>query len=67
MRGMLEQMGITPQEAAVRIFEQIAGGSFWVSTHPEMTQQAAQARALHLSGLELPQISAQASALLKAD
>jgi NAD(P)-dependent dehydrogenase (short-subunit alcohol dehydrogenase family) len=66
MRGMLEQMGITPLEAAQRIFKQLAAGEFWVSTHPEITQSMAQARADHLSGLTTPAMNAETLALLQA-
>lgn len=66
MRGMLEQMGITPLEAGARILEQIALGAFWVSTHPEITTGMAQARADHLSGLKTPALAAEAAALMEA-
>jgi len=59
MRGMLEKVGITPLEAAQRIFEQIAAGQFWVSTHPDITAHMAQNRADHLSGLKTPELAAE--------
>lgn len=59
MRGMLEKVGITPLEAAQRIFEQIAAGQFWVSTHPDITAHMAQNRANHLSGLNTPELAAE--------
>lgn len=65
MKTMLEQAGITPLEAAQRIFTQLAAGEFWVSTHPEITQHMAGRRAQHLSGLQRPLMAEEASALLK--
>jgi len=62
MRGMLEKVGITPLEAAQRIFEQIAAGQFWVSTHPDITAHMAQNRAHHLSGLKTPELAAEIAA-----
>jgi NAD(P)-dependent dehydrogenase (short-subunit alcohol dehydrogenase family) len=62
MRGMLEQVGITPLEAGTRILEQIATGQFWVSTHPDITAGMAQARAAHLSGLQDPALAAEIAA-----
>lgn len=37
MIDLLEANGMTAQAAAETIFEQLAKGQFWVSTHPEMT------------------------------
>jgi len=56
MNGMLEADGISGDEAARRILPQIAAGEFWVSTHPEMTQQFASQRAQYLSALAAPQM-----------
>lgn len=60
MHGMLEADGISGYEAARRILPQIADGQFWVSTHPEMTQQFAQQRAQYLSNLATPQMPLEA-------
>lgn len=65
MRGMLEQVGITPLEAGARILEQIAAGQFWVSTHPDITAGMAQGRAAHLSGLRNPVLAAEIAASVK--
>lgn len=65
MRGMLDKVGISAADAAQIIFAQIAGGKFWVSTHPEMTQSMARDRAMHLDGLTTPTIAAETMALLK--
>ncbi len=68
MHGMLQDGGISPREAASRIFAQIADGEFWVSTHPEMTAECARNRAAHLVGLQRPQVTPEMLAILgKAD
>lgn len=54
MRQFLEAHGITPVEAAKRIFSQIAAGEFWVSTHPEITRMMADGRVNHLTQLSKP-------------
>ena len=68
MHGMLRDGGISPREAASRIFTRIADGEFWVSTHPEMTAECARNRAAHLVGLQRPQVTPEMLAILgKAD
>jgi NAD(P)-dependent dehydrogenase (short-subunit alcohol dehydrogenase family) len=64
MKGMLSSQGMTPAEAAERIFEGIAARQFWVSTHPEMTRQMAQARAAYLAAQARPSMSADTLAIL---
>lgn len=64
MHGMLQDAGISPREAASRIFTQIADGEFWVSTHPEMTAEFARNRAAHLAGLQRPQVTPEVLAIL---
>ena len=59
MRTMLKSDGISGYEAAERILPQIAEGRFWVSTHPETTQEFASNRARHLSGLDDPALPAE--------
>ena len=54
MIELLEKNGMTPQAAAETIFEQLAQGQFWVSTHPEMTAMMAKQRADNLSSLAKP-------------
>ena len=57
MRQFLEAQGITPVEAAKRIFTQIAAGEFWVSTHPEITRMMADGRVRYLTGLNKPALN----------
>lgn len=54
MQEMLATQGISGYEAAQSILQQIAAGQFWVSTHPEITEQFARDRAAHLSSLATP-------------
>ncbi|MFU8765949.1 MAG: SDR family NAD(P)-dependent oxidoreductase [Haliea sp.] len=54
MRSMLKSEGIGGYAAAELILPQIAAGKFWVSTHPETTQEFANNRARHLSALADP-------------
>jgi len=56
MRNMLKSEGITGYQAAERILPQIAEGRFWVSTHPETTQEFAHNRARHLAELSNPSL-----------
>ena len=53
MKDMLAA-GMSPGEAAERILAGIAAGDFWVSTHPELTQQTARMRAEYLANLAVP-------------
>jgi len=53
MKDMLAD-GMEPAEAAERILAGIAGGDFWVSTHPELTLATARMRAEYLSTLARP-------------
>ncbi len=64
MRQMLKSEGISGDEAAARILPQIAGGQFWVSTHPETTREFAHNRARHLSGLCDPALPPEVLAAL---
>ena len=54
MIDLLEANGMTAQAAAETIFEQLAKGQFWVSTHPEMTAMMAKQRAANLASLATP-------------
>lgn len=54
MIDLLEANGMTAQTAAETIFEQLARGQFWVSTHPEMTAMMAKQRAANLTSLATP-------------
>lgn len=64
MQSMMSSNGITGEEAGKRILAQIAEGHFWVSTHPELTEQYARARAAHLSELAPPFLSEELKASL---
>jgi len=66
MRQFLEAYGISPLEAADRIFKQIAAGEFWVSTHPEITRAMADGRVQHLTGLNKPALNQDMLASLTA-
>lgn len=54
MRAMLERDGISPAEAAKRIFQQLHERVFWISTHPEITAHMAGERARYLMQLSNP-------------
>ncbi len=64
MRSMLAEQGMTGYEAAQTILPQIADGQFWVSTHPEITQQFATNRADHLANLRQPLLADELKASL---
>ncbi len=51
MIELLGENGMSAEQAAQTIFEQLAAGKFWVSTHPEMTVAMAQQRAAGLTSL----------------
>lgn len=59
MDHMLATVGMTPLEAGRIILEGIAARQFWVSTHPEMMAEMAQARAHHLANLTTPEMTEQ--------
>jgi hypothetical protein len=63
MRDMIGA-GPSGRQAADLILPQIAAGSFWVSTHPELTAQMAQQRAEHLAKQATPALTAATRALL---
>lgn len=54
MVDLLAANGMAPDVAAQTIFEQLARGEFWVSTHPDMLAMMAQQRATNLSSLATP-------------
>jgi NAD(P)-dependent dehydrogenase (short-subunit alcohol dehydrogenase family) len=64
MVGMLQQYGLTPLQAAEKIFAGLQAGEFWVSTHPELTAQMADARAQHLTERRPPVLTDEARAIL---
>ncbi|WP_157216413.1 SDR family NAD(P)-dependent oxidoreductase [Flavisphingomonas formosensis] len=55
MGEMLAQ-GLSPDEAADRIFAQLDEGRFWVSPHPEMLAEMADDRAAYLSARSAPEL-----------
>jgi len=65
MQAMLTSMGLTPVEAGEIILAGIASGSFWISTHPDITAHMAQARADYLRNLATPMLAEQARALVE--
>jgi len=65
MQEMLTSMGLTPVEAGEIILAGIASGSFWVSTHPDITAYMARARADYLGSLATPVLADQARALVE--
>ena len=56
MARMLEEDGMSAQDAARTIFRQLQDGEFWVSTQPEFTEFLARQRADNLSSLKTPGI-----------
>jgi NAD(P)-dependent dehydrogenase (short-subunit alcohol dehydrogenase family) len=66
-RRVMQQMvggGLSARQAAERILAGVAAGSFWVSTHPELTAQMAKARAEHLATQATPRLTPDARAML---
>lgn len=63
MRDMLAD-SMQPMEAARIIFDGIARGDFWVSTHPELTAETARGRADYLANLSRPSLAETARAIL---
>ncbi len=57
MIDLLEANGMPAQTAAKTIFEQLARGQFWVSTHPELTAMMARQRAANLTTLAIPSMN----------
>jgi NADP-dependent 3-hydroxy acid dehydrogenase YdfG len=64
MEQMLANDGISGREAARRILEGLAAGQFWVSTHPEISDAFAKARADYLANSRVPVLSERNKALL---
>ena len=56
--------GMTGREAADVILPQIAAGKFWVSTHPELTDQMAKQRAAYLAAQATPALTPYTRSLL---
>lgn len=51
LRSLLDDQGMPPEEAATLMLEQVAGGAFAVSPHPEWVERMAKQRADRLLGL----------------
>lgn len=64
MNAMLREYGISGLEAGQRILDGIAAGQFWVSTHPEMTAEAAAGRAAYLQSGARPHLTDAARSIL---
>jgi len=65
MHMMISEQGMTPEQAGEVIFDGIASGAFWISTHPAITEHMARGRADHLSGLATPMLAEEAKALVR--
>jgi NADP-dependent 3-hydroxy acid dehydrogenase YdfG len=61
MIELLDQNGMSAEEAAETIFSQLQAGQFWVSTHPQITKAMAQQRAESLSNLSTPFIDIESA------
>jgi len=66
MREMMAAYGMEVEPACRSIFEQLASGAFWISTHPQMTDQIVAHRIQFLSQRNKPWLAEGARALLKA-
>jgi len=66
MREMMAAYGMEVEPACRSIFEQLASGAFWISTHPQMTDQIVEHRIQFLSQRNKPWLAEGARALLKA-
>lgn len=64
MEGMLASQGMTGLEAGRIILDGIAARQFWVSTHPDMTDGMARARADYLANHRVPVLTEDMKALL---
>ena len=66
MREMMAAYGMDLEPACQSILEQIAAGAFWVSTHPQMTDEIVTHRIQFLSQRGKPVLAAGARAILEA-
>jgi NAD(P)-dependent dehydrogenase (short-subunit alcohol dehydrogenase family) len=66
MREMMAAYGMDLEPACQSILEQIAAGAFWVSTHPQMTDEIVTHRIQFLSQRGRPVLAAGARAILEA-
>ena len=56
LMGMSSEHGVAPDDAGRIIFDKVRAGDFWVATDPELTQQAAAARAELLRQMTRPEL-----------
>lgn len=64
MHDMMAAHGMSVEDAAKTIFEQLANKGFWVSTHPDMTDEAINGRIEFLKKREKPALNEQTRSLL---
>jgi len=64
MAHMLARQGMSANDAARLILDQVAAGKFWISPHPEMLADSAKRRASHLASLATPALADGTQALL---
>jgi hypothetical protein len=64
MHDMMKNYGMDLAEGCQRILEQVAANKFWVSTQPEMTDQAVTGRIEFFQKKEYPELAGQARQLL---
>lgn len=66
MRETMANYGMDLDDACKFVIEQIAEGKFWVSTQPEMTQQAIEGRVAFFQSQKAPELNEQTRAILDA-
>lgn len=64
MQHMLQEYGMSPDDAATSFIAQMAEGRFWCSSHPDMTQAMLDARIAFFRSQQPPVLAEQARALL---
>jgi short-subunit dehydrogenase len=57
MNSILDEHGISPEEAGELILGQVAEGKFWIDTHPDLLKQLAEERAEYLRQRRSPSLS----------
>ena len=70
LMGMSTEHGMSPDEAGRIIFDKVRAGDFWVATDPELTKQAAAARAdvvRQMAKPELPPAMVEAMRGIKSE
>jgi NAD(P)-dependent dehydrogenase (short-subunit alcohol dehydrogenase family) len=64
MDDMLAAFGMTTEDAAQTILEQVSAGKFWVATHPDILTMVATSRADQLTHLKSPELTDQMRSML---